>query len=122
MGEILREGARNPVNGLVKTGKTTVLTELLPQMILKQFPEAEICVLTFTDSWASKAIGLPAAGTETLDSLVGELQRSGRTIFFLIDEVALGQIPKWDALKGLCDGACLAEFPADDCQWVYPRQ
>ena len=37
------------INGLVKTGKTTVLTELLPQIILNQFPDAELCVLTFTD-------------------------------------------------------------------------
>ena len=37
--------------------------------------------------WASSAIGLPAVGTETLDSLVDELQKSGRTILFLMDEV-----------------------------------
>ena len=37
------------INGLVKTGKTTVLTRLLPKIILQEFPDAEICVLTFTD-------------------------------------------------------------------------
>ena len=113
------------INGLVKTGKTTLLTRLLPQIILEHCPEAEICVLTFTDfltarsepdemeerlrlqvySWASKAIGLPAAGTETLSNMVDRLQESGRTIFFLIDEVQRffevypKGIPRWDALK-----------------------
>ena len=73
--------------------------------ILQEFPDAEICVLTFTDfldpwsepdgmkeglrarvaDWAS-SIGVPS-GAKTLNGLVDELQASGRTIFFLIDEV-----------------------------------
>ena len=35
------------INGMVKTGKSTVLTRLLPQIILTTFPDAEICFLDF---------------------------------------------------------------------------
>ena len=112
------------INGLVKTGKTTVLTGLLPQIILQKFPDAWICVLNFdaflpkksesgemeerlrkrVADWAL-SIGVQSRA-ETLDGLVDELQKSDQRIFFLIDEVQRffevkgGTIPNWVALKG----------------------
>ena len=111
------------INGLVKTGKTTLLRRLLPQIIRNQFPDVEICGLTIgaflqrgsdpdkmkhrlraeVAAWAESK-RLPSAA-KTLDGLVDELQNSGRRIFFLIDEVQRffevkeGKTPDWDALK-----------------------
>ena len=110
----------------MKTGKTTVLTDLLPQIILQKFPDAWICILPFDTfrpkegephemeerlrlqvySWASSTIGLSDRGRHTLTSLVDRLQESGHRIFFLIDEVQCffdvfpGTMPNWRLLKG----------------------
>ena len=115
------------INGMVKTGKSTVLTRLLPQIILTRFPDAEICFLDFAAflnagsepgemeerllkevcSWATASgfdVGL--ADQLTLNQLMDILDRSGRTYFFLIDEVQRyfevrqGTFPLWDTLKG----------------------
>ncbi|CAJ1456908.1 unnamed protein product [Effrenium voratum] len=115
------------INGMVKLGKTTVLTRLLPQIILTKFPNAEICFLDFASflnagfepgamevgllrevwSWAtSTGFHVGPADQWTLNQLMDTLDRSGRTVFFLIDEVQRffqvqeGTIPTWDILKG----------------------
>ncbi|CAJ1407320.1 unnamed protein product [Effrenium voratum] len=115
------------INGMVKTGKSTVLTRLLPQIILTKIPNAAICVLDFANflnagaepgameerllkevcSWATGAgFDVRPAHQLTLNQLMDNLDRSGRTVFFLIDEVQRffqvqeGTIPIWDILKG----------------------
>ncbi|CAJ1456856.1 unnamed protein product, partial [Effrenium voratum] len=115
------------INGMVKLGKTTVLTHLLPQIILTKFPNAEICFLDFSSflnagfepgameegllkrvaAWATSAGFHVGPGDMLhLDELMDNLDRSGRTVFFLIDEVQRffqvqeGIIPTWDILKG----------------------
>ena len=115
------------INGMVKTGKSTVLTRLLPQIILTTFPDAEICFLDFAAfldvgsepgemkegllkevcSWAtSSGLDVGHADQLTLNQLMDILARSGRTCFFLIDEVQRyfevrqGTLPLWDTLKG----------------------
>ncbi|CAJ1446352.1 unnamed protein product [Effrenium voratum] len=115
------------INGMVKTGKSTVLTRLLPQIILTKFPNADICFLDFASflsagsepgameerllkevcSWATGAgFHVGPADQLTLNQLMDNLDRSGRTVFFLIDQVQRffqvqeGTIPTWDILKG----------------------
>ncbi|CAJ1454534.1 unnamed protein product, partial [Effrenium voratum] len=115
------------INGMVKTGKSTVLTRLLPQIILTKIPNAEICVLDFATflnagaepgameerllkrvaAWATSAGFHVGPGDMLhLDELMDNLDKSGRTVFFLIDEVQRffqvqeGTIPTWDILKG----------------------
>jgi hypothetical protein len=104
------------INGLVKTGKSAVLTAILPQLIQQHSPQALICHLDFNRfinvqcsrpeaagallwelrEWAV-ANGIPtplAVKWETYEHLTAQLRAlmsvfrdSGRTIYFLIDEV-----------------------------------
>ena len=115
------------INGMMKTGKSTILVNVLPQIILKKFPDAEICLLDFNTflprgsepremeekllkavaNWA-KAIGIDVGSVDDLDlNLLNDiLDDSGRKIFFLIDEVQRffevdqRMLPIHDVLKG----------------------
>jgi len=108
------------INGLVKTGKTTALTKVLPQLVRTHFPKALFCHLDFNtfmrpgssaeetaaslmlalESWA-KANGFPSQphqrdygyeGTKSnIYSLMDMFARSDHTIYFLIDEVRVSQ-------------------------------
>eukprot|EP00971_Amphidinium_carterae_P000371 7907-Amphidinium_carterae.1 len=111
------------LDGLVKSGKTCMLTQVLPQVVKRQMPDALICHLDFEfldKTWDpqemrralntkiylwAQQVGIPLRHDLTKDllSLMEALRESGYTIIFAIDEVQRYfqcHTPEYETFKG----------------------